>query len=143
MYQTDYYVSRIKFYDELRGGREGAGGEESSVDRPSPDEGGEALRPAAVETKILELSNISVEVGGVGEGKQFSLTLSIPPYLFTHLCPPPPSLLPSLPSPLHPSILPSFLSLFVNAQFVTQTSTPRPCLPRISLESQWHVSVVP
>ena len=95
MYQTDYYVSRIKFYDELRGGREGAGEEESSVDRPSPDEGGEALRPAAVETKILELSNISVEVGGVGEGKQLYTLLS-------HFSPSLPPLPPFLPLSLLP-----------------------------------------
>ena len=54
----------IKFYDEMKRG----GGEESSVDGPSKTEGAaEPSGPAAVETKILELSDISVEVGGVGE----------------------------------------------------------------------------
>ena len=62
-----------KFYDELRGRSvgEGSKGEESSVDRPSINDNEEEtmIRQTAVETKILELSNISVEVGGVGEGK--------------------------------------------------------------------------
>ena len=54
----------IKFYDEER-----RGGGESSVDRPSPvDNPAEPGGRAAVETKILELSDITVEVGGVGEG---------------------------------------------------------------------------
>ena len=69
-----------KFYDELSregsGGAQGgggggggdAGGEESSVDRPSQEEA-EACKPTAVATKMLELSHISVEVGGRGEGK--------------------------------------------------------------------------
>lgn len=55
----------IKFYDELSGG---VG--ESSVDEPPQGET-EASRPAAVATKILELSHISVEVGGSGEGKSY------------------------------------------------------------------------
>ena len=56
----------IKFYDEER---RGGGEEESSVDRPSPvDNPAEPSGRAAVETKILELSDITVEVGGVGEG---------------------------------------------------------------------------
>ena len=64
-----------RFYDELRGGgkgrgggESGGGGGESSVDGPGQDEA-ESSGPAAVATKILELSHISVEVGGGGEGK--------------------------------------------------------------------------
>jgi hypothetical protein len=56
-------IQSIKFYDEER-----RGGGESSVDRPSPvDNPAEPGGRAAVETKILELSDITVEVGGVGE----------------------------------------------------------------------------
>lgn len=59
-------IDCIKFYDELRGG----GGGESSVDKPgsaSEEDISETSRPAAVETKILEISEITVELGGVGE----------------------------------------------------------------------------
>ena len=39
------------------------------MDKPSPEEDtAEPSGRAAVETKILKLSDISVEVGGVGEG---------------------------------------------------------------------------
>ena len=70
------FACSIKFYDELRGGggggKGGEGGEggegESSVDKPVEEAGENSSTPAAVDTKILELSSISFEVGGVGEG---------------------------------------------------------------------------
>lgn len=43
------------------------------MDEP-PQEETEASRPAAVATKVLELSQISVEVGGAGEGKSYVIS---------------------------------------------------------------------
>lgn len=42
------------------------------MDEPAQEET-EASRPAAVATKVLELSHISVEVGGAGEGESHNL----------------------------------------------------------------------
>lgn len=81
------------------------------MDRPNKTEDtAEPSGPAAVETKILELSEISVEVGGVGEG------------VYSHC------------STFLSYFLPFYLSVFH-----TQISILRRYHRRIFLVSRWHM----